>query len=301
MKILVIGKNGQIGWELQRTLSPLGDVLAFGRSELNLADPDAIRSRVREIRPALIVNAAAYTAVDQAESEPDLAYSINAAAPGILAEEARTLDTWLLHYSTDYVFDGAKSGPYEETDGTNPLGVYGASKLAGERAIAGAGGRYLILRTSWIYGARGKNFLLTIMRLAREREELRVVADQVGSPTWSRMVAEATAQIAIQLLSAPRRSRQEAGIYHLTCAGQTSWYDFAREIVKCMISSSGTAWSARCPGGPRLVPILTSEYPRPARRPVNSCISCEKLRADFRITLPPWSMALSLCFADLLE
>jgi len=301
VKILVIGKNGQIGWELQRTLAPLGNVIALDRADLDLTDQDAIRSRVREIQPELIVNAAAYTAVDQAESEPEVAYSINATAPGVLAEEARALSAWLLHYSTDYVFDGAKSGPYEENDCVNPLSVYGASKLAGEQAIAATGGRYLILRTSWVYGARGKNFLLTIMRLAREREELRVVADQVGSPTWSRMVAEATAQIAIQLLSAPRRSRQEAGIYHLTCAGETSWYDFAREIVKWMTSSSVTAWSARCPDGPRLVPIPTSEYPRPARRPANSCLACAKLHTDFRITLPPWSVALSLCFDDLLE
>lgn len=301
MKILVIGKNGQIGWELRRTLAPLGNVIALGRADLDLTDQDAIRSRVREIQPELIVNAAAYTAVDQAESEPELAYSINATAPGVLAEEACALNTWLLHYSTDYVFDGTKSGVYEEHDCANPLSVYGASKLAGEQAIAAAGGRYLIFRTSWVYGARGKNFLLTIMRLAREREELRVVADQAGSPTWSRVVAEATAQIAIQLLSAPRRSRQEAGIYHLTCAGRTSWYDFAREIVKSMTSSNGRVWSARCPDGPRLVPIPTPEYPRAARRPANSCLSCAKLHTDFRITLPPWSMALSLCFDDLRE
>lgn len=301
MKILLIGKNGQIGWELQRTLAPLGQVIALDHGQLDLADPDMIRTRVREIQPELIVNAAAYTAVDQAESEPDRAYAINATAPGVLAEEARLCNAWLLHYSTDYVFDGMKSGPYDENDPVNPLSVYGASKLAGDRAITAVGGQHLILRTSWVYGARGKNFLLTIMRLAREREELRVVADQIGAPTWSRMIAEATAQVAVQLLSRIGQANQEPGIYHLTCRGETSWYGFAAAIVERMMSKSPAARAAPERNALRVVPIPTCEYPTPARRPANSRLSSTKLCEDFRIALPLWSSALSLCFSDMAD
>ena len=199
MRILVTGANGQVGWELQRTLQTLGDVVACDRGTLDLSDPDSIRGKVREIRPDVIVNAGAYTAVDRAESEPELAMAVNGVAPGVLAEEAKQLGALLLHYSTDYVFDGTKAEPYLESDAPNPVSVYGSSKLAGEKAVEAVGGAYLIFRTSWVYGGRGKNFLLTMLRLAGEREELRVVDDQFGAPTWCRTIAEATAQVVAKL------------------------------------------------------------------------------------------------------
>lgn len=278
-RILLLGKNGQVGWELQRTLAPLGSVTALNSLELDLSDLDATRSKVREIEPELIVNAAAYTSVDKAESEPDLAMTVNGTVPGILAEEARRLDSLLVHYSTDYVFDGTKQGAYVEEDSVNPLSVYGKTKLAGEEAIRSSGARHLIFRTSWVYGMRGHNFLLTMLRLAKEREELRIVQDQIGAPTWSRMIAEATS------LAIGRLGGDLSGTYHLTSKGSTSWHGFASAILSALERK------------PRLVAIPTESYPLPARRPKNSILSGEKLQSDFGLTLPDWKTCLELCMA----
>ncbi len=286
--ILLIGATGQIGWELQRGLQSLGTVVEVTRRTsiaIDLASPDSIRRAVRTIKPAIILNAAAYTAVDKAEQESELAYAINGTALGLLAEESRHLNALLVHYSTDYVFDGNHSQPYTETDRPNPLSIYGASKHAGEAAIQAVGGQYLILRTAWIYGLRGKNFLLTIQRLAKEREELKIVADQMGAPTWSLMVAQATAYMLAQCYSPLYRLDIEAlsGIYHLTCAGQTHWYEFAKAIL---VHTKQKA---------RILPITTRDYPTPAKRPAYSVLSNAKLKKTFGITLPPWKSALELC------
>lgn len=283
--ILLTGVNGQIGWELRRALAPLGRVVGLDSRALDLADPHAIRATVRAIAPRLIVNPAAYTAVDRAESEPQRARAVNAMAPGVLAEEASRCGAILVHYSTDYVFDGRKAGPYLEDDAPNPLNVYGASKLEGEQAIAASGARHLILRTSWVYGARGGNFLLTMQRLMQERPELKIVDDQIGAPSWSRMIAEATAQVLAQCLSPARGAdRPEPwGTYHLTNAGETSWHGFATAIAEL----GGYAT--------RLTPIPTSEYPTPARRPANSRLDNGKLARVFGLRLPDWREALKLC------
>jgi dTDP-4-dehydrorhamnose reductase len=288
--ILLTGVNGQVGWELRRTLATLGPVTALDSKALDLADPDAIRSTVRGLRPQIIVNPAAYTAVDKAESEPDRARAVNGVAPGVLAEEAKKAGAILVHYSTDYVFDGAKDGPYAEDDPTGPLGVYGATKLAGEEAIQATGGRYLIFRTSWVYGRRGGNFLLTMQRLMRERPELKVVDDQIGAPTWSRLIAEATAQVLSQCLSPARAADrpQPWGTYHLTCAGETSWYGFAGAIAEL------TPMETR----PRLTPIPGSGYPTPARRPANSRLDNGRLERVFGLRLPHWREALELCLGS---
>jgi dTDP-4-dehydrorhamnose reductase len=296
MRILVTGANGQVGWELQRTLQTLGQVFACDRAMLDLANPDSIRGKVRDIRPDVIVNAGAYTAVDKAESEPELALAVNGVAPGVLAEEAKRLGALLVHYSTDYVFDGAKKQPYLETDVPGPVGAYGSSKLAGEQAIAAAGGAHLILRTSWVYGGRGKNFLLTMLRLASERDELRVVDDQVGTPTWCRTIAEATSQVVAKLSLGNGVELDRAigmrGMYNLVAGGRVSWCGFARAIVE------GTR-SWRAGTAPKLTPITTAEYPLPARRPANSVLSNQKLREAFGIYCPNWDHALTLCLADL--
>lgn len=283
-RILLTGINGQVGWELQRTLQPLGEVVAVDRQGLDLTNPDRIRALVREVKPAIIVNPAAYTAVDKAESEPDLAQAINAVAPGIFAEEARRVDALLVHYSTDYVFDGAQATPYAEDAPTAPLGVYGRSKLAGEQAIAAAGCRHLIFRTCWVYGRRGHNFLITMLRLAGERVALRVVADQHGVPTWSRQIAEATA------LALARHAGQQ-GIYHLTAAGATTWHGFA---AAQLATAHAQGLLARLPA---VQAITTADYPTPARRPANSLLDCTRLRADFGLALPDWATQLQLCLA----
>lgn len=279
---MLTGKNGQVGWELQRALAPLGDVVALDRSQLDLANPDQIREQVREIKPGLIVNAAAYTAVDRAEEEPELAMAINGIAPGILAEEAKRSGAGIIHYSTDYVFDGVKTAPYTEDDTPNPINEYGRSKLAGELAIQAAGAPYLILRTSWVYGMRGKNFLLTILRLAREREELRIVDDQIGAPTWSRMIAGTTARI----LSAGTLFLADInGVYHLTASGSTSWYGFAKAILA--LDPNPTEQVCK-----QIRPIPTAAYPTLARRPVYSVLSNDKLKAAFGLVLPDWEQGL---------
>jgi dTDP-4-dehydrorhamnose reductase len=279
-KILLTGKNGQVGWELQRTLAPLGEVVAVDRQTLDLADPDSIRAVIREIKPHLIVNPAAYTAVDKAESEPELAQAVNGIAPGVMAEEAKRLGAALIHYSTDYVFDGAKDGAYVEEDRTNPLNVYGKTKLAGEEAVRASGAAHLILRTSWVYGARGKNFLLTMLRLAKEREELKIVDDQIGAPTWSRLIAETTAQILAQRIG---QWPELTGLYHFTAGGKTSWHGFASTIVELGGLSA------------KLIPIPSTEYPLPAPRPKNSLLSNEKLAATFGLVMPEWEESLRLC------
>lgn len=294
-KILLTGKNGQVGWELQRTLATLGQVIALDRDDLDLADGDAIRRKVREIQPQMIVNPAAHTAVDKAEIEPELAMALNGIAPGIFAEEAKSLNALLVHYSTDYVFDGSQRTPYIEEDVPCPLSVYGATKLAGEQAIRAAGCRHLILRTSWVYGARGKNFLLTMRRLGSEREELRVVDDQLGAPTSSRAIAEVTSQILAQLY-APNVVRdwmdKVQGTYHLTNQGETTWCGFVREAI------AGGLLAERVQ--PLLVtPINTAAYPTPAARPMYSVMSNHKLASHFGISMPPWQESLSLVLAEL--
>jgi dTDP-4-dehydrorhamnose reductase len=272
LRILLTGGNGQVGWELLKALAPLGEIVAPDRAQLDLRDPARIREAVRAANADVIVNAAAYTAVDKAESERDAAFAVNAAAPGVLAEEAKKSGALLVHYSTDYVFDGAKAAPYVEEDEPNPLNVYGASKLAGERAIAASGCRYLILRTSWVYGPRGSNFMLTMLRLARERPELEVVDDQVGAPTSSLAIARATAQVL---------RPGTHGTYHLSAAGQTSWCGFARAIL------------ARAGSATPVTAIRTEDYPTPARRPRNSRLNCTRLRADFGLALAPWEEQLA--------
>lgn len=294
-RILLTGRNGQVGWDLQRTLAILGEVIAVDKSGLDLAQPDSIRAVIREFKPDWIVNAAAYTAVDKAESEPELAMAVNGVAPGILAEEAKRINATLIHYSTDYVFDGAKDSPYTENDAPNPLSVYGKTKLAGERAIRQIGAAHLILRTSWVYSMRGHNFLLTMLRLARERDELKVVDDQVGAPTWSRMIAQATAQIIGQLQSPDARQAllgKEAGeTYHLTAAGQTSWYRFTRAILDQAVPHKIAA-------PPKLLPITTDQYLTSAPRPKNSRLANRKFMERFGISLPAWEGSLRLCMQE---
>jgi dTDP-4-dehydrorhamnose reductase len=287
MKILLTGSNGQVGWELRRTLACLGEVVAVDSKAMNLTDPAAIRRVHREVAPQVIVNPAAHTAVDRAESEADLAHAINATAPGVLAEEAEKLGALLVHYSTDYVFPGTGEAPWQEDDATGPLNVYGASKLSGEQAIQAACRRHLIFRTSWVYGARGANFLLTMRRLMRERPELKIVADQVGAPTWSRMLAEATALILAQQFSPARGAdRPEPwGVYHMTNVGETSWHGFAQAIQELDGEESKA----------RLLPIPSSDYPTPARRPLNSRLNNDKLARVFGVRLPDWRQALALC------
>lgn len=283
MKILVTGKNGQLGFELARSLEPLGEVHTLDRTQMDLVQTDAIISIVRDLRPDIIVNAAAYTAVDKAESDIEAARAVNARAPGILAEEAKRLDALLLHYSTDYVFDGLKRAPYLETDTPDPLGVYGRSKLEGERAIQATGCRHFILRTSWVYGARGANFLLTMLRLGKERPELRVVDDQIGAPTWSRSLAE----ISAAFIDADALRRTEYGLYHCSDGGSTSWCGFAREILRqARIDTPVQA-------------IATTDYPTPAKRPENSMLNNSKRLAALPMTQRDWRDSLQACMAEL--
>lgn len=283
MKILVTGHSGQVARELALALAGQGELLVLGRDRLDLADSEAIRQRVRAERPELIINAAAHTAVDLAESEPEVAFALNATAPGVLAEEAAALGAPLIHYSTDYVFDGRKSAPYTEDDLPNPLGVYGRSKLAGEEAIRQIGGAHLILRTSWVYSLHGRNFLLTMQRLLQEREQLNVVNDQVGAPTWAGDIATATAA----LIQRWQQGRQAWGTYHFTAGGETSWFGFASAIAETL----------KAQGKPcaRLEPIPSSAYPTPAQRPLNSRLDGSKLRRDWDVALSDWRQGLEAC------
>jgi len=294
-RILIFGRIGQIGWELRHRLACLGQVSAVEYPEVDFTRADSIRAAVQAVEPTVIVNAAAYTAVDKAEAEPELAAAINATGPGVLAEEARKLGSLLVHYSTDYVFDGTKAGEWTETDEPNPLNVYGRTKLAGDLAIQAAGCEYLIFRTSWVYGARGSNFLLTMLRLARERAGLRVVDDQIGSPTASECIAQATAQILAQVGSpAGSGLNGRAGIYNLTCAGEVTWFGFAKAILTQAAEAFGSPM-------PKLIPIPTSEFPRPARRPVNSRLDCGKVEEAFGVRMPGWEDALSLVMDTLAQ
>jgi dTDP-4-dehydrorhamnose reductase len=282
MRILITGKNGQVGTELSRRYQSHGDVVLTGRDECDLSSEPGIRDAVRRVAPTVIINAGAYTAVDLAEKERTLCFAVNAAAPRVLAEEAARLDALLIHYSTDYVFDGTKSGPYAETDPIQPLSVYGESKAAGEAAIAETGCKSLILRTSWVYGAHGKNFLRTMLRLGAERPELRVVDDQIGAPTSAAAIAEATAHLVDSGPNTP-------GIYHMTAAGSTSWYGFACAILG----------AAMGPRGPRMQPIPASDYPTPARRPANSVLANDKFARTFGFRLPSWQQQLEQVLAGM--
>ena len=293
MRILLTGRNGQVGYELRRSLALLGEVIAPERQQLDLVNPDSIRSCIQSIKPDLIVNAAAHTAVDKAEQERDLAMAINATAPRVMAEEAECLGAALIHYSTDYVFDGSKGDgskgqPYLEDDAACPINVYGETKWAGEEAIRAVAGRHLILRTSWVYGMRGNNFLLSILRLARQREELGIVDDQIGSPTWSRMIAETTACIvAQQLAAADSLFEGSSGTYHLTSSGQTSWYGFARALLECDPNKSEQVLK-------QLKAITSADYPTPAARPKYSVLDVSKLQKQFNLKMPAWDESLRL-------
>jgi len=298
-RILLTGRNGQVGFELLRCLAGAGQVMAVGREEMDLSKPDSIIRTVRELRPGLIVNAAAYTAVDQAESEPERALAINGVAPGILAEEAKRAGAALIHYSTDYVFDGAKGAPYTEEDTPRPINVYGSTKLAGEQAIQAVDLPHLILRTSWVYGMRGKNFLLTMLRLAKERDALRIVDDQFGAPTWSRAIAEATGGILKHLRHGQpgflETCAAQRGIYNLSAGGQTSWHGFAAAIF----AHAAGAQAGESDFAPARVPVLkaitTEQYPLPAKRPRNSVLSNAKLQRAFGFVMPDWETSLAEC------
>ncbi|MBY4949094.1 dTDP-4-dehydrorhamnose reductase [Cupriavidus respiraculi] len=282
--ILVTGSNGQVGFELRRSLAPLGRVIALDRSGCDLSDPASIRRAVREARPDVIVNAAAYTAVDRAESEAEAAFAINGTAPGVLAEETKALGGLLVHYSTDYVFDGCKDGAYVESDAINPQSVYGRSKAAGETAIAAVGANALVLRTCWVAGAHGGNFAKTMLRLARERDSLRVVADQYGAPTTAALIADVTAQILGRHWLVGSREHFPGGIYHLAAAGETSWHGYATELLRY-----AAAHGAELKVDPaRVEAIAATAYPVPAPRPANSRLDTTKLQAVFGIHLPDW-------------
>ncbi len=288
-RILLLGATGQVGWELRRTLAPLGDLVAASRTgdsgpRLDLADLSALERMLETLAPQVIVNAAAYTAVDRAEMEPQLAHRVNAEAPSLIGAWAARTGATVLHYSTDYVFDGRKAGPYQEQDLPGPLNVYGRSKLAGDQALLASGARALILRVGWVYGLRGRNFLISMRRLMSERESLRVVDDQVGSPTWSRLIGEASAAVLAQLLYGGRDARTLSGIYHLSPAGQTSWAGFAEEIRRL--------------GGYdcQIEPIPSSGYPTVAVRPANSRLDATKIERAFGIVLPHWREGLELCW-----
>jgi len=296
-RIVVTGATGQVGWELVRSLLPLGEVLTPNRADFDLCHADRLREYLRALTPDVIVNAAAYTAVDQAESETDLAMAINASAPAVIAEQARRSGALMVHYSTDYVFDGAKAGAYDEDDDPDPQNAYGRSKLAGEQAVRDSGADHLVFRSSWIYAARGRNFLRTVLRLASERAQLRIVADQIGAPTWSRLIAEATALALKQALTERRERRFESGLYHLTALGETSWHGFASYIVELAAAMPGLA-PLRVS---QVEPIASAEYPLPARRPANSRLSSEAFMRRFGVELPAWSRCVKLVLDEVAD
>ena len=298
MKILLFGKGGQVGWELQRSLAVLGEVVALDFSSVglcgNFADLAGLAATIRQVAPDVIVNAAAHTAVDKAESEPDLARTLNALAPGVLADEAQRLGAWLVHYSTDYVFDGSGNTPWRETDATGPLSVYGQTKLEGEQAVARCT-RHLIFRTSWVFAARGGNFAKTMLRLAREREQLSVIADQFGAPTGAELLADVTAHALRSVLSEPESSRL-AGLYHLVAAGETSWHGFA-----CHVLERAQARGQTLKAGPaNVLAIGTADYPTPAKRPFNSRLDTTRLRTAFGLHLPDWRIGVDRMLDEIL-
>ena len=286
LRILIIGQNGQVSQALQKRLAAVGELIVLGSSKLDMARTDDIRAPIDALRPDLIINAAAHTAVDQAESEAERAFAINATAPGVLARAALGLGVPLFHYSTDYVFDGRKPEPYTEEDAPNPLSVYGRSKLAGEEAIREAGGQHLILRTSWVYSNAGRNFLLTMQRLLQEKPHLRVVADQIGAPTWAGTIADSTAKL-IERWQAGQCGAW--GTYHLTAQGQTSWFGFAQAIGENLVEQHKPCAV--------LEPIPSSEYPTPAPRPLNSRLDCTRLLREWGVSQPDWRSALRQCLA----
>jgi dTDP-4-dehydrorhamnose reductase len=298
-RILLTGGTGQVGGELLRILEPLGEVVAPARTTMDFADAASVRETIRAVKPRWIVNPGAYTAVDKAESERDLAYAINAEAVKVIGEEARLLGAGVIHFSTDYVFDGGGTAPYTETDSTGPMGVYGESKLAGERALGESGAAHMIFRTSWVYGARGKNFLLTILKLARERETLRIVADQHGAPTWSRDLARMTARVIGQCeLAAQTAELSEVvsslgGVYHAAGSEETTWCGFAEEAVRLQSMKEPGVRLAKIEG------ISTAEYPTPAKRPANSRLNCGKLKERFGWTMMPWKDSLQEVLTEL--
>lgn len=294
MKILLFGKGGQVGWELQRSLAPLGELVAldFDSTELcgDFTRPEALAETVRAVQPDVIVNAAAHTAVDKAESEPELARTINATAPGVLAREATTLGAWLVHYSTDYVFDGSGSQPWKETDPPAPLNVYGHTKLEGERLIAQHCAQHLILRTSWVYAARGGNFAKTMLRLAKERDRLTVINDQFGAPTGAELLADVTAHALRHLLQQPT----DAGLYHLAASGETTWHEYAQEVL-ASARAAGVALTAETADA-----VPTSAFVTPARRPHNSRLNTQKIQQTFGLKLPPWQQGVTRMLAEVI-
>jgi len=295
--LLVTGSNGQVGFELRRSLAPLGRVIAVDRRQCDLTRPEILRQLVRELRPDVIVNPAAYTLVDKAETDADTAFAVNGAAPGVLAEEARALGSLLVHYSTDYVFDGRKTGAYVETDAVNPQSVYGKSKLAGEQAVASTGAAALILRTCWVAGAHGGNFAKTMLRLARERDSLRVIADQFGAPTTAALIADVTAQIVARHWLHGRPEAFPGGVYHLAAGGETTWHGYATRVL-ARAAGRGVELKA---DPARIEPIPATAYPLPAPRPANSRLDTRKLRDTFDIHLPDWQQGVDLLLDQILS
>ncbi|MBE0474991.1 dTDP-4-dehydrorhamnose reductase [Rhodoferax sp.] len=300
MKILLLGKNGQVGWELQRSLAPLGQLIALDRHSSqwcgDLSRLDDLADTVRLTRPDVIVNAAAHTAVDKAESETELAHTVNALAPEVLAQEAAKLGAWLVHYSTDYVFDGSGAAPWLETDATGPLSVYGKSKLEGERLIAQHAARHLIFRTSWVYAARGGNFAKTMLRLAQEREQLTVINDQFGAPTGADLIADITAHALRQVMQNKADEKTLAGIYHLVASGCTTWFEYAKHaLAQAQKVQPTITLTAR-----EVTPVPTSDFPTAARRPYNSRLDTSKLQAVFGLTLPDWQLGVNRMLAETL-
>jgi len=288
MKFLLIGKNGQVGWELNHSLSKLGNVFAVGRNELDLSMPETLGAIIQDIRPDIILNAAAYTDVDKAESEPELAMTVNGISPGVIAREAKKIGAGMIHYSTDYVFDGKATFPYKEENPIYPLNIYGKSKLAGEQAVIQVGIPHIIIRTSWVYSLRNSNFLLTIQKLAQTRNQIKVVDDQTGSPTWARSIAEGTKQILEQSLSKSTKIEKLfscSGVFHMSCSGKTNWFGFANKILEFSGLSKST----------ELIPISTTEYTTPAVRPRYSLLSNKKLKQVFNQEMPQWQDALKQC------
>lgn len=295
MKIMLLGKDGQVGWELQRALAPLGELRACGRNEADFGEPESLRALVRGFAPDVIVNAAAYTAVDKAESDEAAAQACNAVAPGVLAEEAAASGAWLVHYSTDYVFDGSKEGAWVETDTANPLSVYGRTKFEGEERIRASGARHLILRTSWVFALRGGNFAKTMIRLAKERDTLSVVADQYGAPTGAELLADATALALHRTAALGTDARSVSGTYHLAAGGSTTWHAYA-----CHVLAQAQAYGAVLKAGPESVQsIASSAFPTPAVRPANSRLDCKKFCDSFGLIVPDWRHYVNRLVAEL--
>lgn len=294
MKILLFGKNGQLGWELNRSLQPLGEIVVLDIEEVDFSEPESLRQIVQDESPDVICNAVAYTAVDKAEEDEDLALNINGVAPGVLAEEALKLGALLIHYSTDYVFDGAKASPYVETDTPNPVNAYGRTKLAGELAVQSSGCDYLILRTSWVYASRANNFMLTMLKLAQEREELSIVSDQIGAPTTARLIADTTILCLQQVMKERIAGFFSSDLYHLTASGHTSWHGFTKEIISLANQSAKLQLTIK-----DIKAIPTSDYPTPAVRPMNSQLELTKLESVFTLKMPDWKESLSICIVEI--